>query len=176
MTFEIGDIVEFAKSRPRTYSLGYYVYATLRVGDIGEIVKVNSSNYHVKIITSSSSNGVGNTFSVPRTSYGGCPSLKRTDEDVEIPRALGEVPEGMISPDDPRLAWLWEDAGKYAKQVSHCTEYDNICNALGIPGRERSFKVTRNLNGFSVTKNFKARSRKIAEEMFDAELAQVSLS
>jgi hypothetical protein len=92
------------------------------------------------------------------------------DPDAPAPRKIGEVPEGMISPEDPRLAWLWEDAGKLATRKGHCSTYDKLCDDLGIPGRERDFTVKREVGGFNISRKFKARSKKQAEEMFDAEL------
>lgn len=95
-----------------------------------------------------------------------------TDPDAPKPRKLGEVPEGGISPDDPRLAWLWEDAAK----VAYCSEYDKIADRLGIPGRVRSFTVNRTINDLKVSGTFSARSRKEAEAMLDEKLATAGVA
>jgi len=95
------------------------------------------------------------------------------DPNAPRPRQIGETPEGGIDIDDPRIAWIWEDAARVATKARHCVEYDKLCDELGAPGRERSFTVKRNVNGFDVSKKFKARSKKLAEAMFDAELPSV---
>lgn len=78
-------------------------------------------------------------------------------------RAIGEVPEGGISPDDPGLAWLWEDAERVANSSNYCYQYDHMANKLGIPGRLRDIAVTLKVNGLEVTSTVKARSTKEAE-------------
>lgn len=95
------------------------------------------------------------------------------DPNAPRPRQIGEAPEGGISIDDPRIAWIWEDAAKVATKARHCAEYDRLCDELGAPGRERNFTVKRTVNGFEVSKKFKATSKKHAERMFDAELPSV---
>lgn len=92
------------------------------------------------------------------------------DPNAPKPRALGEVPEGMIGPDDPRIAWLWDDAAKFATQKGYCEQYDKLADALDIPGRERNFTVVRNLNGLEVSVKVKARSRKLAEALLAEKL------
>jgi len=99
--------------------------------------------------------------------------FNEVDPNAPRPRRIGEAPEGAISVDDPRIAWIWEDAARVATKSGHCSEYDKLCDELGAPGRERSFTVKRNVNGFDVSKKFKARSKKLAEAMFDAELPSV---
>lgn len=99
--------------------------------------------------------------------------LLGADEPEGMPRKLGEVPEGMISPDDPRLAWLWEDAAAVANRANHCSEYDKLCDQLNIPGREREFTVTRKLGEMRATFKTKARSRRAAETLVDAQLKTV---
>jgi len=56
-------------------------------------------------------------------------------------RHLGDVPDSGIAADDPRLDYLWRDAAALADMTGHCSEYDRLCDVLGIPGRERSFAV-----------------------------------
>lgn len=101
------------------------------------------------------------------------PALLGTDEPEGMPRKLGTVPEGMISPDDPRLAWLWEDAAVVANRANHCSEYDKLCDQLNIPGREREFTITRKFGEMSATFKAKARSRRAAEILVDAQLKTV---
>lgn len=96
--------------------------------------------------------------------------VKPVDPNAPKPRALGEVPEGMIGPDDPRIAWLWDDAAKFATQKGYCEQYDKLADALDIPGRERNFTVVRNLDGLEVSVKVKARSRKLAEALLAEKL------
>lgn len=100
--------------------------------------------------------------------------LGTADPNAPKPRKLGEVPEGMIATDDPRIAWIWEDAGKYATRVNHCSEYDKICDAIGIPGRIRSFTIKKEIKGFTISRKYDARSKKEAEELFAKEIAEIS--
>jgi len=87
------------------------------------------------------------------------------DPEVPRPRRLGEVPEGMLSPLDPRLDWLWQDAAELADRRSLCSQYDEFAKALGIPGRPKDFTVTTTVNGFEAKIKVKARSQAEADEM-----------
>lgn len=143
-----------------------------------EIVQVNYASVQAKYLGTLkrySFEAYEPTFNIKLNSVREMPDwLEKTadpDPNAPKPRGLGEVPEGMISPEDPRLAWLWEDAAKVANMSNHCGEYDKICDKLGIPGREREFKIKKEVNGFEVAKRFKARSKAQAEKMFDAELS-----
>jgi len=78
-------------------------------------------------------------------------------------RRLGEVPEGAISPDDPRIEWLWNDAARLAERMNHCSEYDRMCDLLGIPGRERKIGVALDVDGIKVKADVIARSKGEAE-------------
>jgi hypothetical protein len=93
------------------------------------------------------------------------------DPNAPKPRKLGEAPEAAISPDDPRIAWLWEDAAKLANRMGHCSTYDSMCDKLGIPGRERDFTVSHEVNGITGTFKVKARSQKLAEAQVAEALA-----
>jgi hypothetical protein len=97
-------------------------------------------------------------------------NLKPADPDTHV-RKLGEVPEGGIAPDDPRLAWLWEDAAKFAQKKGYCGQYDALTSALGIPGREREFKITTTVAGLEIKTSIRARSKQEAEEKVRVALA-----
>lgn len=93
------------------------------------------------------------------------------DEDWVPPRKLGEKPEGdHLDIDDPRIQWIWDDVGAYATKQRYCAQYDNIADELGIPGRVREFAVSRKLGALTVSGKFKARSKKEAEALLEAEL------
>lgn len=92
--------------------------------------------------------------------------------DYVPPRKLGEKPEGdHIDIDDPRIQWIWDDAGAYATKRNYCNVYDQIADELGIPGRVRDFTVSRKLGSLTVSGKFKARSKKEAEALLEADLA-----
>lgn len=93
--------------------------------------------------------------------------LDVADPNAPRPRQLGEVPEGGISPDDPGLAWLWQDAAKVARIQGYCGQYDEVCERLGIPGRERTFTVRRTINGISASFQVQAHSQIQAERKVD---------
>jgi hypothetical protein len=80
-------------------------------------------------------------------------------------RMLGEVPEGGLDPEDPRIAWIFEDAAKLADRLGLCRDYDRLADQLGIPGRVRDFKITFDgaEQGVTLTATIKARSRRQAE-------------
>lgn len=79
-------------------------------------------------------------------------------------RQWGQTPEGdHISVNDPRLDWLWRDIASYADEQGYCREFDKMCDHLGIPGRERAFKVVLVVNGFEFTGTVQARSQAEAE-------------
>jgi len=98
--------------------------------------------------------------------------LLESDPNAPRPRRLGEVPDGMISPDDPGLKWLWEDAAKVADQRNYCSQYDVVCNALGIPGRPRNRKVSVTVGKVKMMGTFMASSIKEAQELFRKELTE----
>lgn len=81
-----------------------------------------------------------------------------------VPRMIGEIPEGGIAPEDQRIAWLFEDAGRMADRLGLCKDYDRLCDALGIPGRVRSFTISVfSAEGIEVTAKVQARSKRLAE-------------
>jgi hypothetical protein len=89
-----------------------------------------------------------------------------TRSDVFRPtRALGEVPEGAIPADDPRVSWLFEDAARLANRLGLCSDFDRIADALGVPGRERMFTIKLAVSeGVDITAKVTARSKKLAEQ------------
>lgn len=96
--------------------------------------------------------------------------VNSADPNAPRPRKLGDVPEGGIAPDDPRLKWLWEDAAKVATQRGYCNQYDVVCNTLNIPGRPRSRRVSVQVGKVKMSGTFMATSTAEAREMFRKEL------
>lgn len=81
-----------------------------------------------------------------------------------VPRRVGQVPPGGIAPEDERIAWIFEDAARMADRLGLCSDFDRLCDALGLPGREREFTVqVARAEGITVTARVVARSRKLAE-------------
>lgn len=112
----------------------------------------------------------GNTAAFAREKYtpAGAPGV-----DYTPPRKLGTTPEGEhISTDDPRIQWLWADLAKYAENKAWCTEYDKLADAVGIPGRERDFKVSQPLGGIVIHATIKARSLGEATDKLNTQLKE----
>lgn len=88
--------------------------------------------------------------------------------DLATYRPIGTVPAGAISPDDPGLAWLWQDAARLADKLGHCSTYDTMCDQLGIPGREREFEVRVEDGDVVISAKVMATSRPLAEKKLQA--------
>ena len=71
--------------------------------------------------------------------------------------------------DDPRLEAEWERAGEIATEENFCSEYDRMCERLGIPGREREWEVcmTVTLEPIHVHTTVTARSMEAAQEAIE---------
>jgi hypothetical protein len=167
MEFYVGQTLKLLLNFGGYYVGGYYNHVVLANGTEVVVKNVYNDSIWIRGVTTG---GPERTLVFPLSGTDPEEYFEDTNPAAPVGRKLGEVPEGGIAPDDPRLAWLWEDAGKLATRQGHCGDYDKMCDALGIPGRERSFTVKRKVNGFDISKKFTARSRKLAEEMFDAEL------
>jgi hypothetical protein len=62
--------------------------------------------------------------------------------DVDKPdRLVGHTPLGAIAPTDPRVEWIFEDAARMADRLGLCRDYDRLCDALGWPGRIRTWAI-----------------------------------
>lgn len=119
------------------------------------------------IVTSINASGL----SVKKVSGGAVFRISRAFV-VKPIRKLGEVPEGGIEVDDPRIAWIWEDAGRLADRLGYCRVYDRMVEQLGAPGRERTFTIKLSVSeGVEVTAKVEARSRKLAEARVRAQFA-----
>lgn len=152
-TYDKGDYVIAVKdgSAYRARGSGRITY---RAGEELEITSVYATHLNVRAA------GGGAVFQIPT-------HLVRP-----VPRMIGEIPEGGITPEDPRLAWLFEDASRMADRLGLCSDYDRLCDALGIPGRMRTFSITvMSGNGIEVTAKVQARSRRLAEQRVREQLA-----
>ena len=117
-----------------------------RAGDELEITSVFSHLLNVRHA------GGGSVFQIP------------ADQVRPVTRKIGEIPDGGISPEDPRIAWLFDDAARMADRLGLCADFDRICDAIGAPGRVRTFNITvMSGTGIEVTAKVEARSRRLAE-------------
>jgi hypothetical protein len=81
-------------------------------------------------------------------------------------RRLGEMPPDGIAPDDPRVAWIFEDAARLADRRGYCNVFDAITDELNLPGRVRKFTLTYEVvPGVKLQAKIEARSRALAEDL-----------
>lgn len=177
--YRVGDVVTFAKRADAASATGWGNPNRFNKGDTAEVTRVNKNRITVKVncVRTFPSYG-GNTESVEGTySFNvdrdvlETPNGEKWDESEKPKRRkIGEVPEGMISPEDPRIQWLWEDAEKVANNSYYCSQYDHMADKLGIPGRVRDIRVDLLVNGIKVYGDVKARSEKEAVKLFKEKL------
>lgn len=151
--YEKGDYVIATEdgAGPRVSARGRVTY---REGDEFEITSVYTEHLNV------------------RMSAGGAVFRVSRDRVRRQPRKIGEVPEGAISPEHPGLTWLFDDAARMADRLGLCHDFDRLCDALGIPGRVRTFTVEiLNGDGIHVTAKVEARSQRLAEQRVRAQFA-----
>lgn len=158
--FEKGDEVRLLADKYST-PIGTWRSVALKEGAVGEVTVANTYKLSVRFPDGGVYGGEGSHW-VDKE------EVEHVDPDQPKARKLGDVPEGMISPDDPGLAWLWEDAAKLAKQKQYCSQYDVLTGVLGIPGRERTFTVKTTIGGLEVSTKVKAKSKKLAEAQVSA--------
>lgn len=172
--FQKGQTVTFAESTTGSRASGFGSSKNFVRGDSAEVSAVRKSTITVRVPNPSygqTTPGYGRdttktySYNVARSSLR-TPNGEAWNEVTKPkPRKLGEPPEGGISPDDPRLAWLWEDAAKVANRSGYCGYYDRIAGELNIPGRKRAVSVSLKHNGIQITATVQARSRKEAERL-----------
>jgi len=99
------------------------------------------------------------------------------DSTAPRPRKLGQKPEdteeqSFIDVNDPRVKWIWDDLGAYAEGKNWCSEYDQLCARVGIPGRPRDFSVEHIIAGIPIRATVKAHSQREANELVQTALAK----
>lgn len=152
--YEKGDYVVATKDGAGYRARGAGGRISYRTGEELEITAIYAHHLNVR------SAGGGAVFQIP------------FDRVRPVPRMVGEIPEGGIPPEHPGLQWLFEDAARMADRLGLCADYDRICDALGIPGRLRTFNVTiLSADGIKVTAEVQARSRRLAEQRVREQLA-----
>ena len=172
--FTKDQTVTFAEDVTAQRASGYGHSKTFRRGDTATVSTVRKDTITVRVANPNYGLEVGQwggkdrtktfSYNVPRSSLIAPNGEVWEDKPKPKNRKLGEVPEGGIAPDDPRLAWLWEDAAKVADRSGYCSYYDRIADQLDIPGRLRDIGVSIKHNGVTLTATVKARTRKEAEE------------
>jgi hypothetical protein len=116
-----------------------------------ELLITSVSDHHLNV---KRANGSGYVFRIGRD------AVRRPG------RPLGQVPEGSIPADDPRIAWLFEDAMRLADRLGLCSDFDRIADALGVPGRTRTFNIKVAVaEGIEITAKVEARSKKQAQQI-----------
>jgi len=166
-TYVKGDLVTLT-TQVRAEPVNSYGTQSFPVGTVGEVRQITTKKLLIRVPIRVSWTTDPQEGSIWVDKIGVTPHV--VDPDAPKPRKLGETPEGMISPDDPRLQWLWDDAGTFAEQKGYCSQYDALADHLNIPGREREFTVTQKIGNLEVKAKIKARSRKLAEAQVAAEL------
>jgi hypothetical protein len=155
-TYGKGDYVVATEDgqSPRASSRGQVSY---KAGEEFEITSIYSDHLNARKV------GGGPVFRIH-------PSKVRP-----LPRMIGEVPDGGIHPEHPGIAWLFDDAARMAERLGLCHDYDRLCDALGIPGRVRTFTVeVFTGEGMKVTARVDARSQRLAEQRVRGELPRTS--
>lgn len=153
--FTKGQTVTFAQATRGERAGGWGHPNGFRRGDTAEVTAVRKNMITVRY--------QGYSYNVARQTLD--TPIGEAWAEVEKPkvRKLGTVPEGGIEPDDPRIAWIFEDAAKLAKNYGYCGIYDEITDRLSIPGRVRDIRVSLTVDGLSITATVQARSTKEAE-------------
>ena len=96
-------------------------------------------------------------------------------EDVHLEhRSLGTPPEGALPPDDERVVWMFQDAARMADRLGLCADFDRIVDALGFPGRLRTWKLESEADGIKATFEIKAHSRREALDTLSGKLGVLS--
>lgn len=173
--FEKGQIVTFAERVTAQRAAGYGDSKNFARGDSAEVTTVRKDTITVRIDNPTYGQETGrwgdkdrtktHSYNVPRSSLNAPNGEAWVEAEKPKPRKIGEVPEGGIAADDPRIAHIWEDAAKLANRFGFCSNYDQIVEKLGAPGRERDIYVSVNHNGLQVTATVKARSEKDAKQI-----------
>lgn len=161
--FSKGQTVTFAENATGTQASNSWRTRGFTKGETAEVTTVRKKTITVKIDNYS--------FNVPRASLAAPNGEVWTDVPKPPTRKIGETPADGIAADDPRLAWLWEDAAKLATRSGYCNVYDRIADELNIPGRLRNIEASITVDGLTLSATVKARSRKEAQQKIREKLA-----
>ena len=191
--FTKGQTVTFASSTTGSSASGYGSSHAFRQADTAEVTRVNRETITVRIPIKRSWGGNGYaSYNVRRTALrtpnneawdqaaiDAEKARKKAIEDAKPkPRPLFQVPKtaGAIDPNAEGLKWFWGDVAKYAEKSRYCGTFDTILSEIGVPGRERNFRVQKVLAGVTVYSDVKAHSQKEADALFLEKLASAAKS
>jgi hypothetical protein len=168
--FEVGQIVKSATGDDVESATQYG--SKLRAGGLYRVVRVNKKTLQLARISEEAGvdggypyynavNGVAKEAVIPSTE-----KIKTFLERF--------IPEGMedevISPDDPRLDYIWRAAAKAADDSGYCSVYDDITKRVGIPGRPKNYTVNIKVGSLVTRVTIQARSKAEAQQIAEAAL------
>jgi hypothetical protein len=173
----VGDIVTV---RPKNYSRAGSGYRNATITDqMNEsgklrVTRVYSSTAIVRgPINVNGSDGSFTLWKHEITSVNGIDP--ETNEAPVKPRKLGEkpadtddVPYIHIGIDDPGIQWLFEDMAAFADKQIWCRQYDDLCEQLGIPGREQDWEVEVTRGDITMYATITAHTYKDAQAKLEA--------
>lgn len=166
--FNVGDKVVTNRIVRYLYGIGGGYVDSLEEGTVGYITRVYTQSVTFRTVRTHRPYGDEPDEISFNISKDALSLLNPNDPRAKEPRQLGTPPEDVVDPlmpDDPRLSWFWDDAGQLAKQMNHCSVYDQMCDRLGVPGRMRTISVSLEVNGLTVSTKVEARSKKEAEAL-----------
>lgn len=171
--FQKGQTVTFAKSHQGHSAGGYHGSKTFRKGATAEVTAVRKAKITVRVENTNRASWESKfrSYNVDRDALEAPNGEVWSEADKPKVRKIGEVPADGIAPDDPRIAWIWEDAAKVARNSGHCWEYDNLVDKIGGIGRMRDITATFTVDGVKISATVKARSNKEAEQILRDKIA-----
>lgn len=152
---------------------GYYGGNTRRgapEGSAGTITRTGTASALVRFDTDAE----GETIRTPFSIWVNVGHLA-IDGSVPRKRRLGEKPEGdeFLDPNDPRLAWFWDDVSTYAAKSAYCSVFDQILRELHLPPRKQQWRAKGTIgDDIEVFADIVAVSQKEANEILAARLAE----
>lgn len=164
-TVRQGDRVRVTRSVSSTVINGY-INRTVRPEWELRITRVGHEQLWVR------SDDRGESFSI----YRGDLEFFQDDPNAPARRPLGQKPDDTpemtyISQDDPRIQWLWDDLGQFAKGKRWCGDYDDLALKMGIPGRKQNFNTRMDVGGLVIAATIEARTQDEADTIFAARIA-----
>lgn len=85
-------------------------------------------------------------------------------------RRPGDVPEGMLSPHDPRLEWFWDDVSDVIQRSNYCSQVDSVLAMVQAPPRKRKFEARGEIAGIVIRSEVMARTQEEANAKLVAAL------
>lgn len=167
-------LVSVTSAQPVSQFGGYQTVYTLRPNDTLRVTRVFSMDNGTVIVRAETGRGAGYSFQIHR-------SQLQFTSDVPVRRLRGVKPDDTpemtyIGIDHPGIQWLWDDLGDYANDQSWCHQYDDLAEAIGIPGRKENFNVSVTRGGVIFQATVRARSEEQAQELAEHALGSTTPS